>query len=283
VLVTPAVVLLTAMAIGPILLSVWLSLHRRWPIFGIDEFVGAANYVALWHDSRFWNACAITVYFAAVSVLLEVILGFGMAWLLALRTVGSAGFAKALLILPWAIPTVVSARMWEWLYQTDYGLLNYLLSIAGWTGEPVAWLGTPTAALHAAIAMDVWKTTPFAALFFLAGLHGIPSDLYQAARVDGARPWTVFRRITLPLLVPVLVVVLMFRTMDALRVFDAMYVLTGGGPGNATETLSIYAYKTLFQSLQFGYGATLATAMLILTAGCATLYLIVGRTYGQEA
>jgi multiple sugar transport system permease protein len=150
--------------------------------------------------------------------------------------------------------------MWEWMYNPETGVLNYLL------GAQVNWLGAPGLALHAAIAMDVWKSTPFVALLLLAGLQGIPRDLYRAAATDGAGTWTTFVRVTLPLLAPVILVAAVFRTIDALRVFDAVYVLTGGGPANGTETLSIYAYRVLFQTLEFGYGSALAVAVLAITA-----------------
>jgi multiple sugar transport system permease protein len=171
--------------------------------------------------------------------------------------------------------------MWEWLYHPEYGLFNYALRSFG-VAEPINWLGSPVWAIHAAIVMDVWKATPFAALLLLAGLQTIPRELYMAARVDGAGRWATFRHVTLPLLMPVILVVLAFRTMDAFRVFDAVYVLTGGGPGNSTETLSIYAYKTLFQSLQFGYGAALTSAMFLLVLGITVVYLLLMRRRLQK-
>jgi trehalose/maltose transport system permease protein len=188
-----------------------------------------------------------------------------------------------MIVVPWAIPTVVSAQIWAWLYQPDYGLLNYLLHQLDLISAPIDWLADPDWAIHAAVVMDVWKTAPFAALLLLAGLKTIPRDLYAAARVDGAGVWQQFRLITLPLLMPVVVIVLVFRTMDAVRVFDAVYVLTGGGPGNSTETLSIYAYKTLFQTLQFGYGSTLATAMFLIVGALSGLYLLLLRRHLREA
>jgi multiple sugar transport system permease protein len=279
-LVSPAVALLLLFAVAPIVESVWLSLHRRLPIFNIDEFVGFQNYVLLFQDDRFWSACATTVYFTAVSVTIELALGLAMAVLL---DGGSAevgrwrGGRRVIMLVPWAIPTVVSARMWEWLYHPEYGLLNYLLLSAGLITQPIIWLGSPTAAIHAAILMDVWKATPFAALLLLAGLQTTPRDLYMAARVDGAGRWATFRHVTLPLLLPIIVVVASFRTMDAFRVFDAVYVLTGGGPGNSTETLSIYAYKTLFQTLQFGYGSAITSAMFLMVLSLTMGYLLVLR------
>jgi multiple sugar transport system permease protein len=150
-------------------------------------------------------------------------------------------------------------------------VLNHIL------GADVNWLGSPAWALNAAVAMDVWKSTPFVALLLVAGLQGIPRELYHAAALDGASRWTVLRRITLPLLAPVILVALIFRTIDAFRVFDSIYVLTGGGPANSTETVSIYAYKTLFQSLEFGYGSALAVSVFVLVALLALAYLFLLR------
>lgn len=284
-LAAPAFVLVGLLALVPIVAALWLSLHRRLPIFGVDEFVGAWNYLQLWSDDRFWAACRTTLYFTALSVTAELLLGFGLALLLDGLTGGtgrSTRLAQVMIILPWAVPTVVSAQIWAWLYQPDYGLLNYLLAQAGFIAAPIDWLADPDWAIHAAVVMDVWKTTPFAALLLLAGLKSMPQELYAAARVDGAGAWQQFRRITLPLLMPIVVIVLVFRTMDAVRVFDAMFVLTGGGPGNTTETLSIYAYKTLFQTLQFGYGSALATAMFVIVAALSSLYVLLLRRHLRE-
>lgn len=249
--VAPALITLAGVTLYPVLYVLWLSLHRRLLIFDISKFVGFENFGFLWRDERFWNAFGNTVYFTGVSVALELLLGLGIAVLLH-RAFRGKGLMRTIILIPWAIPTVVSARMWEWLYNADFGLFNFIL------GEKINWLGSPFLALNAAVFMDVWKTTPFVALLLMAGLQTIPTDLYQAARVDGASAWTIFRKVTLPLLKPVVMVVLIFRTLDAFRVFDAIYVLTGGGPANTTETLSIYAYKVLFQTLQFGYGSAIA-------------------------
>jgi len=257
-LLAPAAVMLAAIALIPMGYVVWLSLQTR-SVFQPAAFAGVANYARLIGDARFWNAFANTAYFTGVSVALELVLG--LAFALALVRAGRGRpLVYAAILLPWAIPTVVSARMWEWMYNAELGVINYLI------GMRVNWLGDPLWALNAAIAMDVWKSTPFVALLLLAGLQGIPRDLYRAAATDGASAWTMFRRITLPLLVPVILVTLIFRTIDALRVFDSIYVLTGGGPADSTETLSIYAYKVLFQTLEFGYGSTVAVAVLVMTA-----------------
>jgi multiple sugar transport system permease protein len=268
--VLPAVILLSLVTVYPLLYVFYLSFHRRLLIFDISRFIGVGNYAFLMEDARFWNAFGNTVYFTAASVSMELLLGLGLAILLN-RRFRFRGAARAVVLIPWAIPTVVSARMWEWIYNTDFGVLNYLL------GTKINWLGSPLWALNAAIFMDVWKTTPFVAVLLMAGLQVIPHELYQAAKVDGAGDWDIFRKITLPLLKPVILIVLIFRTLDAFRVFDAVYVLTGGGPANTTETLSIYAYKILFQTLQFGYGSTLSVIVFLCTGSMSVFYIRVLR------
>ncbi len=270
--VLPALLALSLVTVYPVLSVFYLSLRRKLPLFHVSEFVGLANYRFLLADDRFWNAFGNTVYFTALSVAIELLLGLAIALLLN-RTFRYKGVLTALVLVPWAVPTVVSARMWEWMYNTDFGILNRLL------GVQINWLGSPVWAMHAAIAMDVWKTTPFVAILLLAGLKTIPPELFQAGRVDGAGSWALFRRVTLPLLMPVILVVLIFRTLDAFRIFDAVYVLTGGGPANRTETLSIYAYKVLFQTLQFGYGSTLAIVVFLAVGAISVLYL---RALRQE-
>lgn len=261
----PAGITLTAVMLFPAVYILWLSLERRSLIFGTPQFIGFDNYLRLAHDPQFWNALVNTVYFTVVSVQGELVLGLLMALLLR-RPFRGRGLLYAIILIPWAIPTVVSARMWEWLYNADFGVLNYLFQAR------INWLGNPVWALHAAIAMDVWKSTPFVALLLLAGLQSIPRELYHAAAVDGASRWTMFRRITWPALLPLILVVLIFRTIDAFRVFDSIYVLTGGGPGSSTETVSIYAYKLLFQTLEFGYGSAVAVAILMSVALATVVY-----------
>ncbi len=265
--VMPAVLLLAAVTIYPIIHVIYLSLHRKLLIFGISEFTGLQNYRFLLHDGRFWGALGNTAYFTALSVASEVVLGLALA-LLMNRAFTGKGFVRAMVLVPWAIPTVVSAKMWEWIYNGDFGILNYLL------GTKVNWLGDPFWALHAAIVMDIWKTTPFAAILFLAGLQLIPADLYSAARIDGAGPARLLWHVTLPLLKPVILIVLIFRSLDAFRVFDAVYVLTGGGPANTTETLSVYTYKVLFQTLQIGYGSALAVMVFVCVGLIAIGYIV---------
>jgi multiple sugar transport system permease protein len=274
-LLLPSALALGGIALFPLMSVVWLSLYKKMLIFRISDYVGLANYRFLLEDPRFWNSLGNTVYFTLLSVALELLFGLGIALLLQKGGSGrqgekgviGSGWVRAIVLIPWITPTVVSAKMWEWIYQPGFGVLNYLL------GTEVNWLGDPRWAIHAAIASDVWKTTPFVAILMIAAMQVIPDDLYRAARIDGAGGWQIFRRITLPLLKPAILIVLLFRTLDAFRVFDTVYVLTGGGPANTTETLSIYAYKVLFQILQFGYGSALAVATFLCVALFSLVYV----------
>lgn len=277
--VLPALSVLMMVALYPLMSTVWLSLRDELPIFDVSRFVGLSHYFALWEDQRFWRSMANTCYFAALSVSLEIMLGLGAALILQ-QVFPARGLVQALLLTPWFIPTVVAARLWEWMYNPQFGVVNFLLTQSGLMNKGVNWLGNPTLALHAAILVDVWKTTPFAMLLIFAGLQTIPSELYQAARVDGANRGQTFRHITLPLLLPVLGVTILFRMLDALRVFDVVYVLTGGGPANTTTTLSIYAYQLSFQTLQFGPGAAVATTVFLLIFGVSLFSIWALRRLG---
>ena len=266
-LAAPAVAILGGVAVAPVLAAAWLSLHRSILVFHEQRFAGLDNYRFLVADGRFWSALGTTAYFTAVAVAAELVLGLPVAVLLQ----RGGGLLRAAVLLPWAVPTAVSARMWAWLFNADYGLLHRIL-------PAVDWLGSPRIALHAAILVDVWKTTPFVALLLLAGLQAIPEEVLQAARVDGARPARVFFSIALPLLRPAILLALLFRSLDAFRVFDAIYVLTEGGPANATETLSIYAYKTLMRSGDFGYGSALSVATFACVVALGLVWLrVLGR------
>jgi multiple sugar transport system permease protein len=279
--IAPSLVVIACIALYPLVFVVWLSLRREMPIFDLSHFVGWDNYAFLWQDDRFWRSLANTLYFTFISVTGELLLGLLFAFVLHRRFRGR-GWVRAAVLVPWMIPTVVAARMWEWIYNPHFGLFNFLLHTSGLTSHDVNWLGDPVLALHAAILADVWKATPFATLLLLAGLEMIPEDLYRAARVDGASPWSTFYYLTLPLLRPVILIALLFRTLDALRVFDIVYVLTGGGPANTTETLSIYAYRLTFHTLQFGYGASVAVVTFAVVLGISLLYLRLLQQMGQR-
>jgi multiple sugar transport system permease protein len=262
-MLAPALVVMLGVGLYPTLASIWLSLHRLILVFDEQHFVGIGNYVFLARDGRFWGALANTAYFTFVSVAAELCIGLGFALLLEARPPAQSVIRAAVLV-PWAVPTVVSAKMWTWFFHGEDGLLQRVFP-----SLDIDWLGTPGYAMHAAIAVDVWKTTPFVTLLLLAGLVGIPRTLYDAAAIDGASRLRTFFAVTLPLLRRVLAVTVLLRALDAFRVFDVVYVLTEGGPGNTTETLSVYAYKTLMRSGDFGYGSALsvATFLCVLVLG----------------
>lgn len=273
VLVAPALVVLAAVTAFPALWVVWLSLQRRVPIFGIAEFEGLRNYVYLAADPRFWSAARVTLIFTVVSVGLELVLGLMVALALAGQRRGlRAGIA--LLLLAWALPAVVTAKLFEWLYNPAAGLVNYLLG-----GARLNWLGDPTLALPGLIFADVWRTMPFVALLCLARLRGIPAEVYEAAHVDGAGPVATLLRITLPLCRQILLIAVLFRTLDALRAFDLMFILTGGGPAGTTETFTVYAYRSLFQTLHLGLGSAIGVIVFALVMLVAWGYL---RALGRE-
>jgi multiple sugar transport system permease protein len=271
-LAAPAGVLLFGVAVLPILFAAWLSLHRVILVLREHSFVGLANYGFLLHDPRFWSALGNTAYFAVFSVTAEFLLGLAFAHLLVSAAPGQR-LLRATILIPWAVPAAVSGKIWAWLFNPEYGLITRALP------GSINWLGTPGYAMPAAIVVDVWKTVPFVTLLIFAALLRIPEDLQRAAQLDGASSWRIFRSITLPLLKPTLAVVLVLRTLDAFRVFDAIYVLTAGGPANSTETLAIYTYKTLMDAGDFGYGSTLAIATFLCVLVISLAYL---RMLGSE-
>lgn len=273
ILVFPALLCILLIALYPVLDTFKLSLYyMKLQLVGLTHFIGLQNYITLITDSRFWAATSNTVLFTIISVALELILGMIMALLMNKKFKGT-GLVRAAVLIPWALPTVVSALMWKFIYNDQFGVINDILIRLHIMHQYIAWLGSPSSAMSAAIFADVWKTAPFMALLLLAGLQNISQDLYEAARVDGAGNVKQFFSITLPLLRPTILVALIFRTLDAFRVFDLIYVMTGGGPGNSTETLSIYAYKTLFRNLDFGVGSAIAVIIFVFVFIFAMIYI----------
>jgi ABC-type sugar transport system permease subunit len=273
-LLLPAVLVLGGVAVGPLLATVWESLHHhdlRMPWLG-RPFVGLDNYRSALADQRLREAVVHTTLFASVSVSLEIV--FGMALALALDALARGrAIARVIVLLPWALPTVVAALVWRFMFESRGigGILD------------ADWLSRPFAAWVPIVLGDVWKSTPFVALLLLAGLQGIDASLYEAARVDGAGRWRRFTQITLPQLVPAITVALVFRTLDAFRVFDLVYVLTAGGPGTSTEVISLYAFTTLLQDLRFGYGSALSVITFVLTFVLALVYVRLLRAPEADA
>ncbi|ADI26413.1 carbohydrate ABC transporter permease [Geobacillus sp. C56-T3] len=236
------------------------------------NFVGLKHYKDSFSDMRLWKALWNTTFFTVVSVAIELVLGLGIALLINKAFFGR-GLVRATILIPWAIPTAVSALMWKFLYDGQNGIVAKYFETVGLVDRMGDLLTTEAGAMFAVIFADVWKTTPYMALLLLAGLQTIPSSLYEAASIDGATKWQQFTKITLPLLKSSILVALLFRTLDAFRVFDLIYVLTGGGPANSTETISILAYKVMFSQTNFGAGSALAVIVFICVAVISMIYI----------
>jgi multiple sugar transport system permease protein len=264
-LILPGAFAMAAVSVYPILDGAWLALRNTSLAAQRNEFVGLANFARLARDDLFWNAWRHTIAFTGISTLLETLLGLGMAIVLHEVFTGRA-LVRAALLVPWAMPTVVTSRMFGWLFDGQNGLLNWLLRQSGLIAHNINWYGSPDNAFGAIVVADVWKTAPFMAMLLLAGLQTIPRTLQESAMTDGAGTWQYFWYVRLPLLAPTLLIAGMFRALDAFRIFDLVYILTGGGPADSTETLSTFSYKTMFSALLFGYGSAISTAMFVTEA-----------------
>jgi multiple sugar transport system permease protein len=270
----PLFVFVSVFVLLPVAGTLVNSLYRDVP-FLESRFLGTGNYTQLFTDPGFWQSFRFTMLFTVISVPLEILLGLLLAALLS-QPVRWRGVLRAAILIPWAIPAAVSARTWELVYNYHYGLANFLVQKFGLSGEPVNWLGTGAGAFFSLVLSDVWKTTPFVAIILLAGMQAIPVQLYAQAQVDRANFLERFRRITLPLLKPVLVVALLFRTIDCLRIFDLVFVLTHGGPGGATASLSLYGYN-YFLLGDFGYGSTVSVVLFCIALGLSVAYVRLAR------
>lgn len=237
-----------------------------------SNFLGLTNYINLVKDGRFWIDVWHTFLFTVVSVSLEFVLGLCLA-LIMNQSIKGIGMIRTMGLIPWAIPTAVSAMMWKYMYDGDFGVIAHIFSKIGLIDTQAAMLMTPDGAMASAIIADIWKTTPYMALLLLAGLQVIDSGLYEAASIDGSGKVNTFFRITLPLMKPSIMVALLFRTLDAFRVFDLLSILTGGGPGNGTETLSIYSNKLIFSQSNYGYGSAVVMGMFVCVAVIAFIYM----------
>jgi multiple sugar transport system permease protein len=270
-MLSPSLIVIALVAAYPIGYAIWLSLNQysvRVP--GLKRWVGLDNYTAALSSSSFWNAVKVTFLFTAISVTLELVLGLAMA--LAMHE-GFRGRSvlRATVLVPWAVLTVGTAILWKSIFEPDLGFANSVLNSLGLPGAHTVWLGSKGYAFAVMVFADVWKTAPFMALLLLAGLQVIPEDVYEAARVDGATAWQRLTKITLPLLRPAILVALIFRTLDALRIFDLPYVLTNGA--NGTTTLSLYAYNQLTQNRLIGPGSALSVLTFIIVMAVSLIYI----------
>ncbi len=266
----PALGLLAAVAAYPLLRTLALAFtDARLADLDAARWIGLENFRLALADPDWWRAVWNTLVFTTSSVSLQLALGLGVAVVLDARFRGR-GPLRAAVLVPWAIPTVVCAQMWRWMYHDLYGVINDLLLRLGLIAAPVPWLAGETTAMLAVVLTDVWKATPFMALLLLAGLQTIPAELHEAAKVDGAGALTRFRTITLPLLVPAIAIALIFRTLDALRVFDLIYVMTSNS--RATASISVYARQQMVDFQDVGYGSAISVLVFVIVGLCAVAY-----------
>jgi ABC-type sugar transport system permease subunit len=272
-LLLPAAVVVFGIIVYPILRTVLIS------FFDVDSavatstpFVGIRNFTDIIGNSDFWSTMGRTLYFTVLSTSLELLLGLGLA-LLMNAPLRMRWLFRAIVVLPWALPTVVNGAMWRGVLNAQYGSLNALLTQLHLIPDYRSWLGTPTSALNMLVVADVWKTTPLVAFFLLTGLQSVPREIHESARVDGAGPVRAFWSITAPLLIPSVSVVLILRTIEAFKVFDLVYILTGGGPANGTQTIAYFTYVQAFSDQRFGYGSALADVIVVCILVLSAVYL----------
>ena len=285
----PMLVTLAVVAGWPLARSIYFSFTDTTltNLYG-GKWIGFANYLSwatikssgktiyfgVLADPVWWNAVWNTVRFAVVSVTLEAMLGIGVALMLNAEFPGR-GLVRAAILVPWAIPTIVSAKIWAWMLNDQFGIINDVGLRLGLLSEKIAWTANDATSMIAVLIVDIWKTTPFMALLILAGLQMIPKDIYEAADVDGVHPVKQFFRITLPLVRPALMVAVIFRLLDAMRIFDLVYVLTPNS--SATKTMSVLARENLFDFDKFAYGSTVSTLLFLILAVFVTLYMWLGQ------
>lgn len=273
ILVTPALIVILGVMLWPIIYTFILSFFNApQGINQVRTFIGLGNYLTMIKDDIFWGTIGRSFYFTVVSVSIELLLGLAIAQLIHAHPWGWQ-FLRFSLIIPWAVPTIVNGAMWRWIYNADFGALNGLLMQLGLIKHYVAWLTLPNVAMNLVIVADVWHTFPFVALILQAALATLPLDLDEAAAVDGASAWQRFLKIRLPLLRPAILVALIARTVDAFRVFDIVYVLTGGGPANKTLTITYLTYLNSFQFGKQGIGAALSFLISFFTLIMAFIFV----------
>jgi multiple sugar transport system permease protein len=272
-IVIPALVTIACISVYPFIMTTWYSLHTmklNVPSLG-TPFIGLKNYVVLLKTPRFINSFGTSFIFSTAVVASQLLFGMGVALVIHKRFMGR-GLVRATVLVPWAMALVITAILWQWMYNAVFGIINALFLGLGIISQPRDWLGTTTSALLSVLVAEIWRNTPFMAIVLLAGLQTIPEEIYEAAKIDGAGPYQSFMQITLPLLKPAILVALLFRSIDAFRAFDLMYVLTQGGPGTSTEIASLYSYKILFQYLDFGKGSAAAIIMAVVTTALCLIY-----------
>jgi ABC-type sugar transport system permease subunit len=278
-LILPAVSGVALVILFPIFYNAWLSFHLRRLIIPQTPFVGLTNYRRVLLDPEFWNAIWVTAGWAIGSIGLNFVIGLGMALLLNLQFPGRAIF-RIIFLIPWATPQIVAAMNWKWLLNDQFGLINALLVRWGVLTQSIAWLADLNLALPIVILINVWKNYGFEMMAFLAALQSIPGVLYEAASMDGASAVQRFRYVTLPLLRPIILVLVILRSIWSINSFDMVYVLTTGGPANATQLTSLYVFKTAFERGMFSASATASMLVFLVVLGLALLFMRVSARQG---
>lgn len=276
-MIAPAVLIIFGMGIFPVCYSIWLSFNKVHPMSFETDFIGLQNYSEIFANSEFWQSIGITLYFCIVSIAVQMVLGVLVAMLLNQRFVGR-GIVRALILLPWAVPTIVNANLWNWILNANYGILNRVLMKLGIISDSIAWLSDGSTALHMIILADTWRMLPLVVVMLLAGLQTVSKNVLEAAVVDGAGAWRRFWAVYMPALKPMILVILVLRTIQAIRVFDIVYVLTKGGPANKTMVISFYSYFETFNYLNYGKGAAIAMVIAVLALVLSLLYFKVLRS-----
>lgn len=269
----PAVLAILILIVGPVLANVAISTYD-WFIGGTPSFVGFQNFTQALSDRRFWNGLSKTFYFTALAVPIQLVLGLGVAVLFN-REFPGKGLVRTIILLPMVATPVAIALIWALMFNPSLGVLNYFLESVGLPRS--IWVADPQLVIPSLVLVDVWQWTPMVALILLAALQGVPQEYYEAARIDGAGGWQTFWHITLPSIRSAIIIALILRSIDALKTFDIIYVITQGGPGIASETLNVFAFKTGFEFFRYGYAASLLIFLLFVVLGVAILLNLARR------
>ena len=269
-LLAPTIVLLLVLTIYPLVFAVAASLQTVNVRTGARSFVGLGNFARIFSDQLFWNAMKNTAIYTCIGVTVEFVLGLSLALILT-EKFRSRNIFRTIFLTPMMLPPIVAAIIFKIIYMQQYGVANWILGLVGIKG--MLWEAGPRTALFSLILVDIWEWTPFMFLILLAGLQAIPTDPYEAAKVDGATWFQEFRHITFPLLTPAVLIAVLLRLMDTLRIFDQVFVMTGGGPANATETLSLFVYQTGFRFFDVGYATAMSFVLLILTTVISNIFI----------
>lgn len=272
----PLVALLVVFTVYPLIYNIWLSFHEFVPKQRVLKYVGMANWVQLVNDGRFWGALGVTFLYFFIALTIEIILGMSVAMLLDAELPGFAAL-RAILSMTLVIPPAIAGMMFLLMEDSQFGVLSYFLGQLGLLDKSTPILGTSSLALLGVLVAEIWQWTPFMVLIFMAGLRSLPAEPYEAASIDGASAFQMFRRLTLPMMSRVIAVAVLLRGIDLFRVFDYVFVMTSGGPGTATYTVSLYAWQQTFSFLKWGYGATLSLTSLVIVMVMANLFIRVAK------